>query len=248
MKSLDQKCVVITGANSGIGLALVHLLVKEKTKIVAADVIIDQLLQIPQVQPIICDVSDSLQIDNLMAIAIEKFGHIDIFIANAGFAYYEFNPLPDVARTNQIFRVNVQSIIYTAHKMQTLFLDAPYQFVAVSSAMAFWPLAGYAQYSATKAALRAFGEAYRQELSTGQIFQLVYPIGTKTAFFKNADSPTATLTQTPEQVASAILIGIKKKRKDIYPSLLFYLMLHLNRWVGFIKPLVTYIEKKRSNN
>ncbi len=247
MKSLEQKCVVITGANSGIGLALAHLLVKEQANIIAADIKIDQLLQITEVQAILCDVSDPLQIDNLIAIAIEKFERIDIFVANAGFAYYEFNPVADATRTNQIFLVNVQSIIYTAHKMRNLFGDAPFQLVAVSSAMAHWPLAGYAQYSATKAALRGFGDAYRNELSTDQHFQLVYPIGTKTAFFENAGSPISTLTQTPNQVARIILIGIKKKRKDIYPSLLFHVLMLLNRWVGFVKPLVTSIEKKRAD-
>ena len=247
MKSLEQKSVVITGANSGIGLALVHLLVKEQAKIIAADFKIDQLLQIAEVQAILCDVSDPLQIDNLMTIAIKQFERIDIFIANAGFAYYEFNPVADAARTNHIFKVNVQSIIYTAHKMRNLSEDAPFQLVAISSAMAHWPLAGYAQYSATKAALKGFGDAYRHELSSGQHFQLVYPIGTKTAFFKNAGSPTSTITQSPNQVARAILIGIKKKRKDIYPSLLFYMLMLLNRWVGFVKPLVTYIEKKRAH-
>jgi short-subunit dehydrogenase len=111
--------------------------------------------------------------------------------------------------------------------------------------MSLWPLPGYAQYSSTKAALHSFAGAYRHELERGQYLQLVYPIGTLTSFFDRANhSPKPLLTQSADQVAKAMLKGLKSKRNSIYPSLLFRTVFILDRFFPVFRRIVIAIEKR----
>ncbi len=239
----DQPVVILTGAASGIGAALLQLLIEEHYRVVASDII--DFPKNKAYHIFKCDQSDPGQIDRLFDFTIEEFGHVDIFIANAGFAYFEKTEVADWKRSKRIYEVNTLAPIYAAHKMKELHKRQSFQMMITASAMSFWPLPGYAQYSSTKAALHSFAIAYRHELENGQHLQLVYPIGTRTAFFDRADSsPQPLLTQSAEQVAEAMLDGIKYKRKSIYPSLLFRLVLLANQILPILRPIVIAIEKR----
>ncbi|MEM8894925.1 MAG: SDR family NAD(P)-dependent oxidoreductase, partial [Bacteroidota bacterium] len=177
--------------------------------------------------------------------ALTQFGTIDIFIANAGFAYYEKTEEANWSRTEKIYQVNTIAPIYTAHKMKALKVDRPFQVMITASAMSHWPIPGYAQYASTKAALHGFAFAYRHELKAGQYLQLVYPIGTRTAFFEKADgSPKPLLTQSAKKVAKAMFKGLKSKSNSIYPSLLFRLVYLMNHVIPILKPIAVAIEKR----
>ena len=174
------------------------------------------------------------QIDALFAFALEKMGGVDIFIANAGFAYYEKIGAPDWDHIERIYRLNVFSPIYTLQKMRALNPSNPYCVVMTASAMAKWALPGYALYSSTKAAIDSFADAYRFELEANGRLMLVYPIATRTNFFKAASNttPVPWPTQSAETVAHAIIKGIERDKNAVYPSALFH-----NVWrLGHILP------------
>ncbi|MEQ8715355.1 MAG: SDR family NAD(P)-dependent oxidoreductase [Cyclobacteriaceae bacterium] len=235
--------VVLTGAASGIGAALLPLLVRERYQVVASD--LSSLPENEEYRSFSCDVSDHKQVDRLFDFAIEQFGRIDIFIANAGFAYFEKTKTADWERTEKIYKVNTISPIYSTHKMKALHGSQPFQVMITASAMSHWPLPGYAQYASTKAALHAFAATYRHELDQGQHLQLVYPIGTRTSFFDRADhSPKPLMTQSAEHVARAMLKGIRSKQKAIYPSLIFQAAFKLNRIFPIFKSIAVAIEKR----
>jgi short-subunit dehydrogenase len=235
--------VILTGAASGIGAALLRLLIKEAYRVVAAD--ISTLPENKDYRSFICDVSKPDQIDQLFDYTLKHYGRVDIFIANAGFAYYEKTEVADWLRTEQIYKVNTVAPIYSAHKMKELNKNRPFQVMITASAMSHWALPGYAQYASTKAALHSFAVAYRHELEEGQNLQLVYPIGTKTSFFDKAShSPVPLMKQSADQVAEAMLRGLKSKRNFIYPSLLFRTALILDRFFPIFKPISVAIEKR----
>lgn len=243
----ENKKVVVTGASSGIGLELVKALVAKGSQVVATGRTINkELSNLENLYYFQGDLSTPEAVESLFHYALEKLGSIDIFVANAGFAYYEKLGEPDWDHISSIFNINYKSVVYSAQKMKLLKGSEPFNFVTTSSGMAILPLPGYALYSSTKAALKAFTEAYRWELDLGQHFQVVYPISTKTKFFKNAgDSPVAWPVQDTEVVAKSILKGIEKNRKSIYPSKLFYSITLLNRIFPFIFKLYAYIEYKK---
>ena len=87
---LFGKNVVLTGAASGIGAELLKRLCQESANIVAADLNKVELdFKHPNSWTFEADLSQKQEVDNLFDFAREKMGHIDVFIANAGFAYYE---------------------------------------------------------------------------------------------------------------------------------------------------------------
>ena len=224
---ISHKNIILTGAASGIGKALLgQLLDFEGVKVIAVD--LNEIENTSdKIIPFICDLSQQSEIDRLFEFAIAQFQTIDIFIANAGFAYYEIIEKPDWQRIEMIFQLNVFSPIYAFQKMKALNVGREYFVLMTSSAMAKLAIPGYALYGATKAALDRFEDAYRFENQDLGHLALIYPIATKTNFFhrsteflrKNVSIPFP--AQTPEEVAKAMIKGILTNKTHIYPSTLF---------------------------
>ncbi len=243
----ENKNIVVTGASSGIGLELVNGFLTKGCRVVAADRRINKnSLALEGLYQFQGDLSTPEGVEKLFAFALQELGSIDIFIANAGFAFYEKLANADWEHITSIFNINYNSVVYSAQKMKQIMGNKPFHFVTTSSGMAILPLPGYALYSSTKAALKGFAEAYRWELNQGQYFQVVYPIATRTEFFKNAgDSPVPWPAQKAQVVAQSILKGIRNNRNSIYPSKLFYSLTLLNRVIPLIFNLYAYMEFKR---
>ena len=115
---ITGKRIVLTGANSGIGLETLKLLAQGDNKILAVDLKTDRLNDFDKskVYPMVCDVSTKENVDMIFDEAIAKLGGIDIFYANAGFPYYETMNYVNWDRIENIFKVNVYSPIYTYQK------------------------------------------------------------------------------------------------------------------------------------
>lgn len=246
----ENKNIVVTGASSGIGLELVKSFLAKGCRVVAASITLNHdFLGTEGYYPYQVDLSTQEGVDNLFTYALQTLGSINIFVANAGFAYYEKLENADWEHILSIFNLNFSSVVYSAQKMKQLVGNKPYNFVTTSSGMAILPLPGYALYSSTKAALKGFAEAYRWELDKNQHFQVVYPIATRTSFFKNAgNSPVPWPSQAANVVAKSILKGIRKNRKSIYPSKLFYFLTLLNRIFPVILKVYANVEYRKLQN
>ena len=106
---------------------------------------------------------------------------------------------------------------------------------------------GYALYSATKAALDRFAEGFRFEKEKNGHVMLVYPIATRTNFFNVAGEsvPIAFPVQEPSTVARAIIKGIKRDKKSVYPSFLFQVMLVIDAVFPFARVIYQLIELRK---
>lgn len=247
---LEQKRVVVTGASSGIGLEVVKQLLKAGCTVVAASRHMDKVkIKSDRLFTMNCDVSSPEQIDELFDYAVTCMSGIDIFLANAGFAFYEKIEVPNWSHINDIFETNVYSVIYIAEKMKQLHGNKPYSMLCTASAMSFLSLPGYSLYSSTKAALRGFADAYRYELKKGQQFQVIYPVATRTSFFKKAGNcPVPWPTQNANTVAMAILEGIRKEKKNIHPSTAFRISMFINQFFPFIFYFYVKNENRKFKN
>ncbi|MBN1217574.1 MAG: SDR family NAD(P)-dependent oxidoreductase [Anaerolineae bacterium] len=252
---IDHTRIVLTGAASGIGRVLLNELSAYSAQIVAVDVdetaLQTTLESIPSnraiITPYLADLSLAARVDALFDQALAVMGGIDLFIANAGYAYYEKIETPDWDHIVKIFQLNVFSTIYTAEKMQALNADRPYKVVMTASAVGHVSLPGYAIYSATKAALHHFAEAYRFELNTPHALMLVYPIATRTNFFDTAGNkvPVPWPNQSAETVARATISGIEQDRVSVYPSGMFRLFRLLERFLPFLRKALHNWENRR---
>lgn len=244
------KRVVVTGASSGIGSEVARLASQRGARVLAVSrsgggprVEVGTELTLAAV-----DLSTREGVDRILAKAQECFEGVDIWIANAGFANYETTDKADWDRFENMFRTNLFSACYAFEALRRQKGEAPFRFAVTASAMAYLPLPGYAIYSATKAAEHAYFESARGELESGQKVTVAYPIATRTKFFATAgDGPVPFPTQSPETVARAILRGIERGKRRVYPSKLFRLALALERPSSFIwKPYVA-IERMKMN-
>ncbi len=235
---LESKKIVLTGASSGIGKALLELLLRQGALVVVGDLTPESIPEHPNLHTLQLDVSKKEKLDDFLDRSIEILGNIDVFIANAGFAYYEKIKEEDWKRIQSIFEVNTFAPIYIAEKMNRLFPKG-FHFIVVASAANYLPLPGYALYSATKSAVHSFIEAFRFEMNKKSKLTVVYPIATKTEFYKRAGRqiPVPWPAQSPETVARSIVSAIRKGKKRVFPSLIFRIKLALNRWLPFLFPI-----------
>jgi uncharacterized protein len=237
---LSGKRVVLTGAASGIGRAILEALNGLNLSIIAADVNETRLLEVcaalpkalARVIPVVTDVSSQAGNEALFQRAILELGGVDLFIVNAGFAYFEIITEADWMRLECMYRVNTLAPIYTLERMAVLNAGREFKVVWMASAMAHFGLPKYAIYSSSKGALHRFADAYRWQMPDPKALMLVYPIATRTGFFKAAseDTPVPTPSQTPEEVAKAVLAGIYRDALEVYPSLLFQIGFWLTLW------------------
>lgn len=180
---IQQKRIVVTGAASGIGRALLQQLAGYPAQIVAADrdgaglqgAIAAVGRPGAHIVSFVGDLSHSEQVDGLFQFAVERMGGIDLFIANAGFGYCERLERADWQHIDAIYRTNVFSPIYAIEKMAELPHESPYRVVITGSVLGRIALEGYALYTSTKAALDRFLEGYRLELGGAWRFDPCLP-------------------------------------------------------------------------
>ncbi len=252
---ISNRCIVLTGAGSGIGQALLAKMASFSSKIIAVDIDKERLKSVvdsinsskAQIAIFTGDMSNQKSIDELFDYSISVMGKIDLFIANAGFSYYGKIAESNWQEIDKIYKINVFSPIYAVEKMKGLNPNQPYKVVITASAMSLMALPGYAIYSSTKAALHRFAEAYRFELSDPSSLTLVYPIATRTRFFEVAGKniPVAWPLQEPEHVSNKIVKGILQDKRSIYPSRLFKITLLLERFLPFLRKIIQSQENRK---
>ncbi len=251
---INNKNIVITGASSGIGLSLLKMFLDyTDVKIIA---VARHVETIPLVEgvvyPFSADLSNEKGVDSLFDYARSVFGKIDIFIANAGYAYLEKLSTPDWKHIEDIFALNVFSPIYSLEKFVRENTSNPQSFVCTISAVAQVSLPYYSLYCSTKAALHQFIEGYRYESPANLHITAVYPVATRTSFFEKAakekQPPVPFFSQSSETVAKAIVRGLEKDKKRVYPSFLFRIFNLLGQNFPFIFSLYSASEKRKVDN
>lgn len=249
---LTNKNIILTGASSGIGLALLKLLIKiEGAKIIAVSRNISDIPNLDNIiYPFSADVSLPEEIDRVFDYASIKLGDIDVFIANAGFAYNEKLNNADWKHNENIFALNTFSPIYSLQKLLTSNNNIREQyFVYIGSAVTKVVLPYYSLYCASKSATTTFLETYKYEAPKMFHISCVYPIATRTSFFEKASnnmrSVIPRLSQDPEIVAKSIIKGILKNKKHIYPSKTFRFFIFIGRFFPFVFSLYSMNEKSR---
>jgi NAD(P)-dependent dehydrogenase (short-subunit alcohol dehydrogenase family) len=173
MKKLEGKIAVITGGNSGIGLATTERFVSEGAYVFITgrrqSELDDAVEQIgTNVSGIQGDVSNLADLDRLYAAVKKQKGHIDILLANAGVG--ELAPLGAIteAHFDKMFGINVKGLLFTVQKALPLLQDGG-SIILIASTAASKGLEGLSIYSATKAAVRSFARSWTVELKHRKI-------------------------------------------------------------------------------
>jgi NAD(P)-dependent dehydrogenase (short-subunit alcohol dehydrogenase family) len=172
-KKLDGKVAVITGGNSGMGLATAKLFVKEGAHVYITgrrqaelDAAVKEIGG--SVTAVRGDVANLADLDRLYQIVKEQHGRVDVVFANAGAG--EFVPITDVteAHFDKLFDINVKGLLFTVQKALPLMPDGG-SVVLNGSIAGYTGSPAFSVYSATKAAVRSFARSWTNDLKERRI-------------------------------------------------------------------------------
>ena len=206
---IEGKTVLVTGANRGIGQALVAEALRRGAARVYAGT--RQPLAHPdaRVTPLTMDVTDSAQIQE----AVEKVESVDILINNAGLALYD--DLTDPGPLEQQLAVNLFGTYGVTRAFLPLLTRARGAIVNVGSVTAFASLPLIPAYSISKAAVFSLSQSLRALLAgRGVTVHAVLAGPVDTEMSRDLDIPKA----SPESVARAIFDGVEIGDEDIFPD------------------------------
>ena len=226
---LNGMSVVVTGASSGMGKAIVERFAKEGANIIAVarrkerlDELAASLKDAPgKVVPFVGDVSKEETMVSAIDLAVKEFGRLDVLVNNAGIMD-DMSPIGDVKneKIDQVFAVNVYGPMYSMRKAVQVFLEQGDggNIINVASFGAIRTAAG-AVYGASKAALVSLTKntAYMY-MPNGIRCNVIAPGGIATEISTSMGMPnmngynriknvmaTAPAPGSPEQIASAAL-------------------------------------------
>ncbi len=234
MKNLKGKVAIITGASSGIGLALSKTLAQEGIKVVMAARTIDKLhAQEAEIIKnggeafaVACDVTKSEDCRLMVEQAVDKFGRIDICICNAGISMRALFDDVDLDVIHKLMDVNFWGAVNCVKYALPYIQHAKGSIVGVSSVAGIHGLPARTGYSASKYALKGFLETIRVEnLKKDVHVMLAYPGFTASNVrFSALTADGSQQGETPrdegkmmsaEQVSILILKGIKNRKRDL---------------------------------
>lgn len=168
MSRLNGKIAVVTGGNSGIGLASAIRFAEEGAQVVIVgrrQEELDKALQLigPGAIAIQGDISNLADLDRIYAQVKATKGRIDIVFANAGLG--DFQPIGAIteASFDRTFGINVKGTLFTVQKALPL-MSAGGSVILTGSTTATMGTPAFSVYSATKAALRNFARSWALDL------------------------------------------------------------------------------------
>ncbi|MGO4108136.1 SDR family oxidoreductase [Paenibacillus sp. YAF4_2] len=227
MSGIKDKVIVITGASSGIGEATALLLAERGAKVVLGARRLDRLEALAdritnvggEAAYAAIDVRRRDDLSNLVKLACEQFGKLDVLVNNAG--VMPISPFDElrVEDWEAMIDINIKGVLYGIAAALPLFRkQGSGHFVNIASTAAYRIVPNMAVYAGTKFAVRAISEGLRQEAGDKLRVTIISPGSTRT----NAAETMTNLeikakleeyrefAMPPEAIARAIAFAIEQ--------------------------------------
>jgi NAD(P)-dependent dehydrogenase (short-subunit alcohol dehydrogenase family) len=209
---LEGKIALVTGGNSGIGLATARRFVDEGAYVFVTGRREPELAAAVKevgrnVTGVQGDVSSLGDLDRLFARIKAEKGKLDVVFANAGVARYA--PLGTITEGHydSIFDVNVKGLLFTVQKALPLLPDGA-SVILNASIVASKGLGANSVYSATKAAVRSFARTWTTDLKARRIrVNVVSPGATDTPGLRELLASAAAGQQRLKTLADTVPLG-----------------------------------------
>lgn len=229
--SVKDKVIIVTGASSGIGLAMAEDFSEQGARVVLVARSLDKLETLSARLPgeslaVACDVSDQEQCRQMVEAAIRRFHRIDILINNAGLSMRALFDEVDLGVIHKLMDVNFWGTVYCTKYALPYIQQAKGSIVGISSVAGIHGLPARTGYSASKYAMQGFLETIRIEnLKKGVHVMIVAP------GFTESNVRFAALTadgssqgesprnekgmMTARQVAKAVTKGLNRRKREL---------------------------------
>ena len=171
LSSVSGKVVLITGGANGIGAEVARRLHRKGAKLVLTDLDEGQLKEVAgrlgedRVLTVVADVRELAAMQAAVDKGVERFGGIDIVMANAGIGSFGSVLEIDPEAFKTVIDVNLMGVFYTVRAALPAVLERRGYVLVVSSLAAFAAAPGMAPYDASKAGVEHFANALRLELA-----------------------------------------------------------------------------------
>jgi NAD(P)-dependent dehydrogenase (short-subunit alcohol dehydrogenase family) len=207
--NIAQKTVLITGANRGIGRALVQEALRRGVKRVYAGTRGTLDIADERVTPVMLDVTDAEQIEQ----AVRQVGSLDVLINNSGIAPYD--DLSDPAVIEQTLAVNFFGMYKVSRAFLPMLERAKGAIVNNLSLVALAPLPLTPSYAISNAAALSMTQSLRALLAgRGVSVHGVFLGPVDTDMTRGFEIPKV----SPESVAQGIFDGLENGEEDIFPD------------------------------
>ncbi|EOB8000779.1 MAG: SDR family oxidoreductase [Staphylococcus aureus] len=219
MTVLTDKVALVTGAGSGIGEAIATLLHEEGAKVVLAGRNKDKLQNVANqlaqdsVKVVPTDVTKKEEVDELIKIAQQTFGGLDIVINSAGQMLSSKITDYQVDEWDSMIDVNIKGTLYTAQAaLPTMLEQSSGHLINIASISGFEVTKSSTIYSATKAAVHTITQGLEKELAkTGVKVTSISPGMVDTAITA-AYNPTDRKKLEPQDIAEAVLYALTQPK------------------------------------
>jgi NAD(P)-dependent dehydrogenase (short-subunit alcohol dehydrogenase family) len=223
---LKGKTALITGGNSGIGLATAKLFVAEGAKVTitgrnreALEAAARELG--PSGLAVEADINDVAATEKAIARAVEKFGKLDIVFANAGIPGNTPLGGTTLSAFEQVIRTNITSVFFTVQAALPHLNDGA-SIILNGSVISVLGNPGYAAYAASKAGVRAMARVMASELSPRGIrVNVVAPGAARTPIWKGAAPTEQAFAVLESRIAKATPLGRIGEADHIAKTVLF---------------------------
>jgi NADP-dependent 3-hydroxy acid dehydrogenase YdfG len=208
----DEPVLVITGASTGIGAATARRAVEFGNRVVLAARSEDKLQALAKdlggeerAIAVRCDVTSWDDQQALVSAAVDRFGRMDSYFANAGFGAARGFLEESVEHWKSMIDTNVLGSALSIRASLAHFKEQGRGHLILTSSIAGRRVLPGSLYSATKHAVTAMGEALRQELAETDIkMTLIEPGMVDTPFF---DNPVSGALE-PDDIARAVMFAL----------------------------------------
>ena len=169
---LENKVALVTGSSGGIGRAIASRLARDGAAVAAhyhsnetaaTDLVAQLEDEGHEAAAFQADVSDVQQIEQLFDAVVDRFGPLDIFVANAGLPAQK--PVTEVSEEDydRVFSVNTRGVFFCLQAAAQRVTDGG-RIIDISSGQTIHPAKGFAVYAGSKAAPERFVSVLAQEL------------------------------------------------------------------------------------
>ena len=252
MASVDGKVVFITGGAAGVGAEVARRLHAKGARLLLTDVDADALASFAaalggnRVLTATADVRDLPAMQAAVDAGVQRFGGVDVVVANAGIASYGSVLQVDPAAFKRLMDVNVLGVFHTVRAALPAIVERRGYVLVVSSLAAFTAAPGLAPYNASKAAVEQFANALRLEVAHhGVDVGSAHMSWVDTAMVRDTKTDLSTfgemlsklpypvnVTTSVEKCGAAFVDGIEGRKTRVYCP----------RWVGalrWLKPIMS---------